>query len=106
MAGIQILRPAAIEDTYGDAKAGKTTAGATFEGRFAPANPAETVTETRSSQVLEGMVYIRTATPTGIRSSDLLSIDGVRYQVDGKPMAWESKGEQIRVKAVTNRRVP
>jgi len=99
---IKVYRVTTEEDEYGDPQPASWALWKTFEGKVGWGNPDEIAEPGRNSVITNRSVYIRGDAPSGIRASDQVDVDGIRYDIDGAVAEWGDphKGTQFALKKV------
>lgn len=108
MTAVTVKRGTPVVDEYGDPQmppSAQWPTWATFDGLVGWSNPSEPLEAGKNTVITTRTVYVESDTPTGIRDSDRVVIDGVEYAVDGKVGEWADEdgyvGAQFAVKAVS-----
>jgi hypothetical protein len=100
---ISVYRAATQRDAYNDPQDAAFVLFGAFEGDVSWTNPDEKVEPGRNTVIAARGVFIRTASSTGIRESDQVAIDGIRFAIDGMVAEWAhggTIGTQFALKAV------
>lgn len=66
--------------------------GAEIATGNAPGKPGEVFGESQTITEGFGTLYYRTPLATALQNNDEVTVQGVRYRVDGDPVVWEFQG--------------
>lgn len=103
MTAISVYRAVTVKDEYGDPQPGVPVLWETFDSKVGWGNPDESAEPGRNTVITNRTVFIRGDVPSGIRSSDQVEVDGIRYDIEGAVAEWGDphKGTQFALKAAS-----
>lgn len=85
---VEVWRAANTVDDDGNPVQGAVNLWKSFQALVAPVSVAETPSDISAGITFDHTIYIRSDTPTGILSTDIIKVRGLSVPVDGVVGEW------------------
>ncbi|GAA3581082.1 hypothetical protein GCM10022198_00220 [Klugiella xanthotipulae] len=93
MSTITVERSTTVHDEYADPRPGRWAHHLDLvAAKYAPSNPTEPIALGRAQVIEKGEIFQRRDDIPDITEADRVTVNGVTYDINGRPRAWTKNG--------------